>query len=161
MKISIAYPPIDDAKGIPLLSQNRQFQWFHNPTYIYPVVPAYAATLLNENGFEVSWNDGIASGQTFDVWFEEIKRRRPDLMAFEVKTPVIKRFWNIIDRIKEELSGISIVLMGDHVTALPEEFPRKRPRAGWILLPWMFLSRTATPSNPGTSKTPLRNLRSC
>ena len=80
MKISIAYPPIDDAKGIPLLSQNRQFQWFNHPTYIYPVVPAYAATLLEKNGFEVTWNDGIASEQTFDTWFEEIKKENPDLI---------------------------------------------------------------------------------
>ena len=121
MKVSIAYPPLDDPKGVPLLSQNRQFQWFQSPTYIYPMVPAYSATLLKENGFEVFWNDGIASGQTFDTWFEEIKKENPDLLAFEVKTPVIKRFWKIIDRIKKELPDITIVLMGDHVTALPEE----------------------------------------
>ena len=46
LKISISYPPLESDKGIPLLSQNRQFQWFSEPTYIYPMVPAYAATLL-------------------------------------------------------------------------------------------------------------------
>ena len=51
LKISISYPPLESDKGIPLLSQNRQFQWFSEPTYIYPMVPAYAATLLKENGF--------------------------------------------------------------------------------------------------------------
>jgi len=133
MKVSIAYPPMDDHKGIPLLSQNRQFQWFHSPTYIYPVVPAYAATLLKENGFEVLWNDGIAAEHTFEGWFEEIKSQHPDLMVFEVKTPVIKRFWKIIDRIKEELPDIRILLMGDHVTALPEESLRNS-KADYILL---------------------------
>ncbi|RJQ56553.1 MAG: radical SAM protein [Desulfobacteraceae bacterium] len=121
MKVSIAYPPLNDAEGIPLLSQNRQFQWFHSPTYIYPVVPAYAATLLKENGFEVSWNDGIASEQTFDAWLAEIKNQAPDLLALEVKTPVVRRFWKIVDRIKEESPEIAVALMGDHVTALPEE----------------------------------------
>ena len=62
MKISVSYPPLESDKGIPLLSQNRQFQWFSNPTYIYPVVPAYAATMLKSNGFNVSWDDGIAEG---------------------------------------------------------------------------------------------------
>ena len=121
MKISIAYPPLDDPKGVPLLSQNRQFQWFRSPTYIYPMVPAYAATLLQENGFKVFWHDGIASEQTFEGWFADIKNQVPDLLAFEVKTPVIKRFWKIVDRIKAELPESKIVLMGDHVTALPEE----------------------------------------
>ena len=121
MKVSIAYPPLDDPKGIPLLSQNRQFQWFRSPTYIYPVVPAYAATLLKKNKFEVFWDDGIASEQRFDDWFDQLIVRAPDLLAFEVKTPVIKRFWKIVDRIKTELPECKIVLMGDHVTALPEE----------------------------------------
>ncbi len=76
---------------------------------------------MKVNGFEVTWNDGIASEQTFDTWLEEIKKENPDLLALEVKTPVIKKFWKIIHRIKEELPAIKIVLMGDHVTALPEE----------------------------------------
>jgi len=60
MKIAIAYPPIETNKGVPLLSQNRQFQYFHNPTFIYPMVPAYGATMLKENGHKVAWMDGIA-----------------------------------------------------------------------------------------------------
>jgi len=39
MKIAIAYPPLPSHKGIPLLSQNRQFQWFHRPTPSCPPMP--------------------------------------------------------------------------------------------------------------------------
>ena len=46
MKVAICYPPLVSEKGVPLLSQNRQFQWFSRPTYIFPVVPATAATML-------------------------------------------------------------------------------------------------------------------
>jgi hypothetical protein len=60
MRISISYPPISGIKGTPMLSQNRQFQYFHTPTYVYPVVPAYAATMLGNAGHEVVWDDGIA-----------------------------------------------------------------------------------------------------
>ena len=59
-KISISYPPLESPKGIACLSQNRQFQWFSHPTYIYPVIPAYAASLLKANGYEVMWDDAIA-----------------------------------------------------------------------------------------------------
>ena len=61
MRIAIAYPPLPSEKGVPLLSQNRQFQWFSRPTYIYPVVPALAATQAHRAGHEVAWLDGIAS----------------------------------------------------------------------------------------------------
>ena len=125
MKISVSYPPLESDKGIPLLSQNRQFQWFSNPTYIYPVVPAYAATMLKSNGFNVSWDDGIAEGLDYISWEERLIKNRPDIIMMETKTPVIKRHWKIIDRIKESSKKInwnpSVVLVGDHVTALPDE----------------------------------------
>jgi anaerobic magnesium-protoporphyrin IX monomethyl ester cyclase len=126
MKIAISYPPIRSDKGIPLLSQNRQFQWFSDPTYIYPVIPASAATLLTQNGHEIFWDDAIAENLNYSQWLERLKKEKPDIIAIETKTPVIKRHWKIINELKNrsleiENWKLKIVLMGDHVTALPEE----------------------------------------
>lgn len=121
LKVAISYPPLENRKGVPLLAQNRQFQWFNSPTYIYPMVPAYAATLLNENGFEVLWDDSISEGRTYGDWLNMIRRSGVDLVAIESKTPVIKRHWEIIKELKKEENPPLIVLMGDHVTAYPEE----------------------------------------
>ncbi len=121
MKISISYPPLESDKGIPLLSQNRQFQWFSNPTYIYPMVPSSAATLLKSKGYEVLWDDAIARGLSFKQWLDNIKKHQPDIIAIESKTPVIKRHWKIIQQLKELHWSPVIVLFGDHVTALPAE----------------------------------------
>jgi len=124
MKIIISYPPINSDKGCPTLGQNRQFQFFKEPTYIYPVIPAAAATLLKQAGFEVVWNDCIAENWRYGQFLDFIKTEKPDLVAFETKTPVIKQHWRIINDLKK-LSTIdhrlSTVLFGDHVTALPEE----------------------------------------
>ena len=40
MRVMVAYPPLVSSKGSPMLTQNRQFQWFHEPSYLYPCVPA-------------------------------------------------------------------------------------------------------------------------
>ncbi|HLC44153.1 MAG TPA: cobalamin-dependent protein, partial [Patescibacteria group bacterium] len=120
-KIAISYPPMPSEKGVPLLTQNRQFQWFNNPTYIYPMVPAYAASLLQEHGYKVMWDDAIAEELTPEAWLGRIKDFGPDMIVFESKTPVIKRHWKLIDVIKEELPKATVVLIGDHVTAMPEE----------------------------------------
>jgi len=129
LKIIISYPPLEGT-GTPLLSQNRQFQWFKEPTYIYPVVPASAATLLKEAGFEVIWNDCIAMGWTYERFLDFVRQERPDVIAFETKTPVVKQHWRIIRDIKK-LSAfsfqLSAVLFGDHVTALPEESFKNSP----------------------------------
>ena len=99
-KIIISYPPLK-GQGVPLLSQNRQFQWFKDPTYIYPVVPAYAATLLKQAGFTVVWNDCIAQGWTYERFLNFVKQEKPDIICFETKTPVIKQHWKIINDLQK------------------------------------------------------------
>ena len=144
LKISISYPPLESKKGTPLLSQNRQFQWFSDPTYIYPMIPASAATLLKANGCEVFWDDAIAEGLGYKEWKERLIREKPDVVAIETKTPVVKRHWKIIDELKKESLEIGnppageagwnpkIVLMGDHVSALPEE-SLKNSRVDYVI----------------------------
>lgn len=133
LKVAISYPPLESGHGVPLLAQNRQFQWFKSPTYIYPVVPAYAATLLSVNGFDVVWDDGISEGKTYSEWLISIREARPDVVVMETKTPVVKRHWQIIDDLKAT-DGWSplVVLAGDHVTALPEE-SFHRSKADFVL----------------------------
>lgn len=120
-KISISYPPMPNDKGIPCLGQNRQFQWFNNPTYIYPMVPSYAASLLKEHGYSVMWDDGIAEELSVEDWQKRLKKFKPNMVVFESKTPVIKRHWKIVDEVKKMLPESIVVLIGDHVTAMPEE----------------------------------------
>ncbi len=121
LKIAISYPPLESKKGTPLLGQNRQFQWFNNPTYIYPVIPAYTATLLYENKYDVFWDDGIAQKLSYQTWEDRFLRQNIDVVMFETKTPVIKRHWRIINRLKLKKPKLITVLVGDHVTALPKE----------------------------------------
>ena len=121
MKIIISYPPLDTSKGVQLLSQNRQFQYFKEPTFIYPVVPATAATMLKDAGFTVIWNDCIAKNWSINQFYDFIREENPDLIAIETKTPVIKQHWEIINNLKSQNPKLQTVLFGDHVTAMPEE----------------------------------------
>lgn len=120
MKVWIAYPPLQ-GKGSPMLTQNRQFQWYHVPSYIYPLVSAYAATMLDREGFEVTWADGITQQWTYEYFLRRFEEEQPDLVAMETKTPVVRQHWRIIGDLKERYPQTRVVLMGDHVTALPEE----------------------------------------
>ena len=121
MKILISYPPLCNDKGFPTLGQNRQFQYFKEPTFIYPVVPATAATMLKQNGFNVTWNDCAAEDISFENYIKLLKAEKFNLIAFETKTPVIKQHWEIINKIKSVSPETKIVLFGDHVTGLPGE----------------------------------------
>ena len=76
--ISISYPPLESSKGSAFLSQNRQFQWTNTGNVIYPVIPAYAATLLQSKGIKVFWDDAIAQHLTFSQWLSQLKKNQPD-----------------------------------------------------------------------------------
>jgi len=124
MKIMIAFPPLQ-GHGTPLLGQNRQFQWFHNPMFIYPMVPAMAATLLKKHGHEVIWADLIAQQKSPEDFISLLQKEQPAMVVMETKTPVVKQHWQWIEKIKALLPHTLTVLMGDHVTALPEESIRE------------------------------------
>jgi radical SAM superfamily enzyme YgiQ (UPF0313 family) len=120
-KISISYPPLDSPKGSPFLGQNRQFQWTNTGNVILPVIPAFGATALKKLGFKVYWDDAIAEKISYKTWLKRLIKRGPDIIFIESKTPVIKKHWSIIKDIKKHLKKSIIVLMGDHLTALPRE----------------------------------------
>jgi radical SAM superfamily enzyme YgiQ (UPF0313 family) len=130
LKVVIGNPPINFRREVPQISQNRQFQWtVSGPLayFIYPVIPAYAASLLKEKGFSVFWLDGLAEKMTYERWENKLLEIRPDVLAIETKTPVVKYHWGIIKKLKNENSKLKIVLMGDHVTAMPKESMENSP----------------------------------
>ena len=121
MKIAVVYPPIESPKGTALLSQNRQFQYFNAPTYIYPMVPAYAATLLKSRGHDVAWLDGIAERWTYEQFVSRLEEFDPQMIVMETKSPVVKATWKIVADLKQRFPKMTVVLVGDHVSWNPQE----------------------------------------
>ena len=120
MRVMISYPPLE-GKGSPMLTQNRQFQWFHEPSYLFPCVPASAATLLKSMGHEVLWNDCIAEMRDWNQFLRLLEDFQPELIAMETKSPVVRQHWAITERIKELVPGVKVVLFGDHIAGNPGE----------------------------------------
>lgn len=121
VRIAVGYPPIESSKGVALLSQNRQFQYFNAPTYIYPMVPAYAASNLQHHGYKVFWMDGISEKKKFDAWLNELEKNRVDFLMVETKSPIVKMHWKQINEIKKRLPKTKLIWVGDHITFLPHE----------------------------------------
>ena len=88
---------------------------------------AMAATLLKQEGHEVMWSDGPAEGLSWQEQSWAISRFDPDLVVWEVKTPSVIGTWGKANSISRQqivpgnMRKAKVVLVGDHVTALPEE----------------------------------------
>jgi anaerobic magnesium-protoporphyrin IX monomethyl ester cyclase len=124
MRVMVTYPPLK-GKGSPMLTQNRQFQWFHEPSYLYPCVPASAATLLQSLGHEVLWNDCIAEQKDMSQFLRLLRDFKPELVAMETKSPVVRQHWALTEMIKAEVPGVKVVLFGDHISGNPTETMEK------------------------------------
>ena len=120
-KVIFAWPPLKNPKGYATVGQNRQFQWFKDPTFIYPIVPAQCATMLARTGHIVTWADAISDEMNEVEFAQIILQIRPEFMIFECPTPLIHRYIEIINGTKQNLPEIKIILCGDHVTAQLEE----------------------------------------
>ena len=159
LKVAIAYPPFKSEKGVALLTQNRQFQWFSRPTYIFPVVPATAATMLKKAGCEVLFLDGIAGELTSEEFERRLREFAPDYIVLETKTPVVKRHWKWISEFKsgnptiQQSNTCRIVLVGHHVTALPAESFENSP-VDYVLTggDWDFLLKNLVESGGDPAK---------
>ena len=123
MRIVIGYPSLDDPRGFVQVGQNRQSKIFSvgEEAAIFPCVMAWAATLLKQDGHEVIWQDGPAEGQRWPEQLTELQRLRPDLVCWEVKTPSALRTYEAVKQLKASCPETVVVLLGDHVTALPTE----------------------------------------
>jgi len=121
MKVLVGFPPTESPLGTPLLSQNRQFQYFTKPTFLYPVVLGTGATMVQEAGYEVIWEDAIAQFMNWEDYDKMLEREQPDIFLFETKAPVVKMHWRAINHLKEKFPNMKIAICGDHVSYLPGE----------------------------------------
>ena len=124
-KVMFSVPPINDKRGQAQATQGRQYQFFKDPTFIYPIIPAIFATMLITEKQEFLWIDSVAE-ELSDVEFSNILiQMKPDYLVFEANTMLINRYIEVINGIKKNLPDIKIVLCGEHVTACPEEVKSK------------------------------------
>lgn len=125
--VVVGYPPIPSKKGVALLSQNRQFQYFNAKTYIYPMVPAYTASNVQHHGYSVYWMDGIAEEKSYDQWIDELSATGADYLLVETKSPIAKKHWKIAYDLKEKLPFLKLIWVGDHISFFPEEMMDNSP----------------------------------
>ena len=90
-------------------------------TLYFPMWLAYAAGVLMENGFEIDFIDAPADGLSMDTVEERVRKFEPALIVMDTSTPSINNDVSIAKKLKGICPNAFIVLVGTHVSALPEE----------------------------------------
>ncbi len=90
-------------------------------TLYYPMWLAYAAGLLEQHGFTITLWDCPADCIPFNRVEDFIRHQQPDLVVLDTSTPSISSDLEAGDVIKALKPSSFVLLVGPHVSALPEE----------------------------------------
>lgn len=90
-------------------------------TLYFPIWLAYAAGVLEQEGFEVDLIDAPADDYEMPYVLERAKRLSPNMIVVDTSTPSIYNDVGVAGLLKDEFPGSFIALVGTHVSALPEE----------------------------------------
>lgn len=90
-------------------------------TIYYPFWLAYAAGVLDQNGFKVSLIDAPAEGLSTSDVVERVKDTPPRLIAIDTSTPSIYNDIKVAEELKRSSPSAFVMLVGTHPSALAKE----------------------------------------
>jgi radical SAM superfamily enzyme YgiQ (UPF0313 family) len=90
-------------------------------TLYYPMWLAYAAGFLEKQGHEVLFIDAPAAGLSREQTEQRITEFSPQLAVVDTSTPSIYSDVEAASGLKRKIPGLFTVLVGVHVSALPEQ----------------------------------------
>lgn len=117
MKIWLLNPPF-----LPKFSRpQRSPAVTKSGTLYYPIWLAYTAAVLEDDGQEVVLIDAPARNRTVADVVRQAEIDRPRLIVMDTSTPSILNDIGVAEALKRALPDCFIVLVGTHVSALPQE----------------------------------------
>jgi len=90
-------------------------------TIYFPIWLAYCVGVLEKAGYSVTFTDAPASGFGLKEILRQAEALQPELIVMDTSTPSIENDIQIGEQIKKILPESFVVLVGTHVSALPEE----------------------------------------
>lgn len=117
MKILLINPPFLERFS----RESRSPAVAKSGTLYYPMWLAYATGILEQEGFNVRLIDAPAKGYSLENIKREIETLNPRLVVIDTSTPSIKNDIGVLENIKAANKEIFTLLVGRHVSALPNE----------------------------------------
>jgi anaerobic magnesium-protoporphyrin IX monomethyl ester cyclase len=93
----------------------------------YPIWLAYATGVLEQNGFSVRLVDAPAAGYDLPYVLELAEELQPRLVVIDTSTPSIHNDVQVAEAIKNRVPAAFTLLVGPHVSVLPEDTLQMSP----------------------------------
>ncbi len=104
------------------------------PRYaMFPLFMAYAAAVLEQEGFAVSVIDGVPLNLREEEFLARVQEVFPDVVFFEPNAAVVDDTLRLIKRLRESTPAI-VVLGGSHATARAQELLEGYPLVNYVVI---------------------------
>src|SRR5262245_46467728 len=91
----------------------------------FPVFLATAAALAKRHGHQTEIRDSIASGESYEHFYDHVRRTAPEAVVIETSTPTIRHDVGVVDEIRRALPNIVVVFTGMHFELEEPQFLEK------------------------------------
>ena len=98
----------------------------------FPFYLAYAAALLEREGYEVEVIDGVALDLDLEIFIDLVVQCDPDFIVYETATPTLHYDAEVAAAMKEK-TGASVIFTGPHATARPKEILKRFPQVDYVI----------------------------
>lgn len=122
MKVFFVNPPFKAEYG-KFSRENRSPAVTRSGTFYYPLWLIYAAAVCEKDGFEVEFLDAPAKPLNTEQSLSEVEKRgtATRLFVLETSTPSLENDIQFLEKIKIIYPEAVYLLVGTHVSAMPEE----------------------------------------
>ncbi len=100
----------------------------------FPVFLATAAALAKRNGHDVEMRDSVASGETYETYYANIKTRRFKVIVIETSTPTLKHDIELVNTIRTITPNVKIIFTGMHFQLSEPAFLEKYPQVDFTVI---------------------------
>ncbi len=90
-------------------------------TIYFPIWLSFCVGVLEEDGHDVTFTDAPGRGYDLKYIIDLAKELKPGLIVMDTSTPSIENDISVCEKIKNILPRAYTVMVGTHVSALPEE----------------------------------------
>jgi len=135
MKIFLGNPPWSKPGFYGVRAGSR---WPHlecsSSRYIpFPFFLAYAAALLEQNGYRPKFVDSVAEGIPLSVFLHKIEKTDPDLIVLETSTPSYSVDLEVVSTIRKQIGNRpKIALCGPNQLVTTSEFLETNPEVNYV-----------------------------
>jgi len=99
----------------------------------FPVFLATAAGLAKEHGHDVEMRDSVASGETYENYYEHVAGFAPEVVVIETSTPTLKHDIAVVNEIRRRVSGVVVIFSGMHFELEEASFLERYPQVDFTV----------------------------